>query len=206
MNVSALAPSLGAYCGIIKLIDPDPHPLLVQVPLTVSPFVSLPTATTLPYTYKTLPSTLPPSATDPPSSTSNHTTDFDGNKPRYVISSTGHAAHPEDIIASCQSLQAHLKKLQAGSEQTLEKWKQNIKERELAEKRRLAPGWLDRDEKILKPEKAGLTSPVEHNTSARSSKGLNLPSAADTSQTENPRDDDERGQELDRAFGGMVMR
>ena len=195
-----------AYSVIINLIDPDPHPVLVQVPLTVSPFVSLPTATTLPYTYKTLPSTLPPSATDPPSSTSNRATDFDGNKPRYVISSTGHAAHPEDIIASCQSLQAHLKKLQADSEQTLEKWKQNIKESELAEKRRLAPGWLDRDEKILKPEKAGVSSPVEQNTSTRSSKDLHLPSAADTSKPEDPNHNDEGGQELDRAFGGMVMR
>ncbi|KFX89057.1 hypothetical protein V490_07257, partial [Pseudogymnoascus sp. VKM F-3557] len=31
--------------------DNKAHPLLAQVPLTVSPFISLPTATTLPYTY-----------------------------------------------------------------------------------------------------------------------------------------------------------
>ncbi|PHH82576.1 hypothetical protein CDD83_3220 [Cordyceps sp. RAO-2017] len=36
------------------------HPLLEQVPLTVSPFVSLPSATTLSYNYKTMPSSIPP--------------------------------------------------------------------------------------------------------------------------------------------------
>lgn len=35
----------------------------------------------------------------------------------------------------------------------LEEWEQSIKDKELAEKRRVAPGWLDRDEKILEPMK-----------------------------------------------------
>lgn len=37
----------------------------------------------------------------------------------------------------------------------MQKWLEGIKERELAEKRRKAPGWLDRDEKILAPQKMG---------------------------------------------------
>lgn len=37
----------------------------------------------------------------------------------------------------------------------MQKWLEGLKERELAEKRRKAPGWLDRDEKILAPQKMG---------------------------------------------------
>jgi hypothetical protein len=116
------------------------------VPLTVSPFISLPTATTLPYTYKTLPNSLPPSSTgDDPAA----------EKPKFVVSSTGLAAHPEDIIASCKALQDHLKKQQDDAQDLLQRWQVDIAERELAEKRRLAPGWLDRQEKILEPERRG---------------------------------------------------
>jgi hypothetical protein len=116
------------------------------VPLTVSPFISLPTATTLPYTYKTLPNSLPPSSTgDDPAA----------EKPKFVVSSTGLAAHPEDIIASCKALQDHLKKQQDDAQELLQRWQVDIAERELAEKRRLAPGWLDRQEKILEPERRG---------------------------------------------------
>src|SRR4051794_3989980 len=35
----------------------------------------------------------------------------------------------------------------------------SVREAELAEKRRVAPGWLDRDEKILKPVKAAKQAP-----------------------------------------------
>ena len=37
----------------------------------------------------------------------------------------------------------------------MQKWEDAIRERELKEKRRRAPGWLDREEKILEPEKTG---------------------------------------------------
>src|SRR5271168_4554010 len=91
------------------------HPLLAQIPLTVSPFISLPTATTLPYTYKTLPSTLPPS------STGSTTTSTDG-KPKYVVSSSGHSAHPDDIIDSCKALQAYIQKVQDDADRELKAW------------------------------------------------------------------------------------
>lgn len=128
------------------------HPLLAQVPLTVSPFTNLPTATTLPYTYKPMPSTLPPSATG--------ITSADGsaadpsNKPRYVVSQSGHAAHPDDIIASCRALQAYIGTLQSTAERELRELDERIRARELAEKRRVAPGWLDSDARLLEPERA----------------------------------------------------
>ncbi|OIW30328.1 hypothetical protein CONLIGDRAFT_714697 [Coniochaeta ligniaria NRRL 30616] len=134
------------------------HPLLEQVPLTVSPFVSLPTATTLPYTYKSMPSTLPPSAAG---ITATSASSAGEPKPRYVISSSGHAAHPDDIIASCRALQAHISKLQADAEAEIREFDERIRARELAEKRRLAPGWLDSDVRVLEPERKTTASPPE---------------------------------------------
>jgi hypothetical protein len=119
--------------------------------LTVSPFVSLPTATTLPYTYKVMPSTLPPSLAGITATSSSSTSDEP--KPKYVVSSSGHAAHPDDIIASCRALQAHIAKLQADAEASLREFDERIRARDLAEKRRLAPGWLDSDVRVLEPER-----------------------------------------------------
>ncbi|ROV89580.1 hypothetical protein VMCG_09930 [Cytospora schulzeri] len=137
--------------------DNRTHPLLAQVPLTVSPFVNLPTSTTLPYTYKPMPSTLPPSITGITTTTSasGDPESSGADKARYVISQSGHAAHPDDIIASCRALQAHLSKLQADAEQELRALDERIRERELAEKRRVAPGWLDSEARLLEPERAG---------------------------------------------------
>ena len=171
-----------------------PHPLLAQIPLTVSPFISLPTATTLPYTYKSLPSTLPPSST----------VDAQGaERGKYVISASGHAAHPDEIIASCQRLQEHLQKLQDDAEKTLRDWQESMKQQDLAEKRRVAPGWLDRDEKILEPEKQQV--PINStqtilipNQNLMDSEEEHL---ASQSQAKDPLDT--VGEDLDRAFGGL---
>ncbi|KAK1783534.1 hypothetical protein QBC45DRAFT_399616 [Copromyces sp. CBS 386.78] len=146
--------------------DNRTHPLLQQLPLTVSPFVSLPSSATLPYTYKPMPSALPPSTSGVGVNTpsQNHSPDggdstastSSNNKPKYIISPTsGHAAHPDDIIASCQALQAHVAKLQSDAGAELEALEERIKKRELAEKRRVAPGWLDSEARLLEPERKG---------------------------------------------------
>lgn len=171
------------------------HHLLEQVPLTVSPFVSLPTATTLSYNYKTLPSNIPPSplgipnASDDPSSQP---------KPKYVVSNSGHAAHPDDIIASCQALQAHIAKMQEDAERDLRELEERIRERELAEKRRLAPGWLDSDARLLEPERAG--PPASHTVPSppASNEQSDRGGSGDVSSDE--------GAQLDRAFGDMALR
>ncbi|KAL8847548.1 MAG: hypothetical protein Q9221_007407 [Calogaya cf. arnoldii] len=172
-----------------------PHPLLAQIPLTVSPFISLPSAPTLPYTYQPLPSTLPPSAT----------ADSNGNeREKIVVSQSGHAASPEDIIASCQALQAHIEKIQADAERTIRDWEANLREEELAEKRRVAPGWLDRDEKILQPAKMAAGSTVGEQGQ---STNLMDQQAEETSDANMQQPVPSReGDELDRAFGGMTMR
>ncbi|KAK0751934.1 hypothetical protein B0T18DRAFT_436134 [Schizothecium vesticola] len=183
--------------------DHPSHPLLQQVPLTVSPFINLPTATTLPYTYRTMPSALPPSTTgvgtgDP--------------RPRYVVSGTGHAAHPDDIIASCRALQAHVAKLQAEADAELRGFEERIRARELAEKRRVAPGWLDSEARLLEPERKTAT-PTGHEDGqvagaeggARSGSGQ-APEGVRVGVLSMGRGISDQGAELDRAFGGLAMR
>ncbi|KAJ5354085.1 hypothetical protein N7541_006649 [Penicillium brevicompactum] len=169
-----------------------PHPLLAQVPLTVSPFINLPTSVTLPYTYKSVTSILPPSVTVDPSNP-------DG-KARYVVSSSGeHAAHPDDILAACHSLETHLNKTRSDADQAIEAWKESIKQRELAEKRRLAPGWLDREEKLLQPSRATMSLGAQQS--------LLDSSSPDQSASQMPAiQPHDEGEELDRAFGGLGVK
>ena len=173
------------------------HPVLAQIPLTVSPFISLPTATTLPYTYKPLPSTLPPSSTADPN----------GNeREKYIVSRSGHAASPEEIIESCQALQARIQKTQDDAQQTIKDWEQSLRDQELAEKRRVAPGWLDREEKILEPKRTSIADPsMIPNPPAQET---NIMDQQDGQQPAGSRQDanpNTAGDELDRAFGGMGL-
>lgn len=180
-------------CGFhFILTELGPHPLLAQVPLTVSPFIHLPTSVTLPYTYKSISTSLPPSVTVDP-------TNPDA-KARYVVSSNGeHAAHPDEILAACQSLEQHLKKTRSDAETAIKSWEDAIHQRDLAEKRRVAPGWLDREEKLLQPSRwAGTESAHAESLldSSSTEQGSGIPSMV-------PRDE---GDELDRAFGGLEMK
>lgn len=176
---------------------PDRHPLLAQVPLTVSPFISLPSAPTLPYTYKPLPSTLP----------SSSTADAQGvEREKYVVAPSGHTAHPDEILASCRTLQAHIVKVQENAEATLKAWEDDLKAQDLADKRKVAPGWLDREEKILEPTKLNTAALNEGKGIPRELTSLldrpregNVPGSADQKAQ------DSTGKELDRAFGGMKV-
>jgi len=181
---------------LIKMHDNKAHPLLAQVPLTVSPFISLPTATTLPYTYKTLPSTLPPSST-------GSTTTSSEEKPKYVVSTSGHAAHPDEIIASCRALQAYIAKVKDDADRELKAWDDAIKARELAEKRRVAPGWLDSDARILEPARRdthqdgnGKQNIMDSDASSAEASRLGESLAGKVSR---------EGEQLDKAFGGLGM-
>lgn len=173
----------------------EPHHLLEQVPLTVSPFVSLPSATTLSYNYKTMPSAIPPSqlgiatASEDPSSQP---------KPKYIVSGSGHAAHPEDIIQSCRALQAHVSKMQEDAERELREFEERIKERELAEKRRVAPGWLDSESRLLEPERAG---GGEQQSLMDKESEEQIAAAARAEQQKA-----DEAAEMDRAFGGMALK
>jgi hypothetical protein len=192
------------------VIPIDPHPLLAQVPLTVSPFLSLPTPTPLPYTYKQLPSTLPPSIL---STTSTSTSAPDpSNQPAYIVSASGQTATPDSILTSCLALQSHLAKLEVDAQKTLRDWEESRRARELAEKRRVAPGWLDADVHLLKPENVSGGAEEVSEQDFAMSEGTGQPSQRRVgggveglveSREELP--DDRQGEELDRAFGGMGL-
>ena len=135
----------------------------------------------------------------PPSSTGE---DADGSKSKYVVSQSGHAAHPDEIIASCRALQEHLQKLQDNADATLRQWQEDMRTAELAEKRRVAPGWLDREEKILQPERA-------HNVSGPQAGSTGLSQLVDQGQSTAPAEismGTDEGDAIDRAFGGMKIR
>lgn len=88
--------------------------------------------------------------------------------------------------------------MQDDADKELKEWEEATKARELAEKRRLAPGWLDSDARILEPArkyevKEGQSLVDDDVSSAEaSSLGAGLVNAPD-----------QEGKELDRAFGGM---
>lgn len=154
--------------------------------------MSLPTATTLPYTYKTLLSTLPPSSTGTSASSSD-------GKPKYVVSSSGHAAHPDEIIASCKALQTYIQKVQDDADRELKSWENAMAARDLAEKRRVAPGWLDSDARILEPEKKtieGGGNLMDVDVSSNDATSLAQTPVAMPNQ---------EGAELDKAFGGLAL-
>jgi hypothetical protein len=162
---------------------------------------------TLPYTYKSIASALPPSITTA-AGPDNNITDTAG-KTRYVVSSTGgHVAHPDEILASCQALETHLKKTMTDAEKTIKEWQESIRQRELAEKRRLAPGWLDRDEKLLQPEAVHASLAAAQNAQHASGDASILDSSTREQEAQSmpaiaPRDE---GEELDRAFGGLDVK
>ncbi|KAF2276472.1 uncharacterized protein EI97DRAFT_501232, partial [Westerdykella ornata] len=200
--------------------EEHPHPLLAQVPLTVSPFLNLPTATPLPYTYKQLPSTLPPSIlSSPPTAASTMDTNpsqtpsqNEPHQPAYVLSSTGQtAASPDAILSSCHALQQHLVQLEAEARATLQRWEERRRAEDLAEKRRVAPGWLDGDVKLLVPENVGgagegarlqerRTGEGEHHARTSAERSVGVKAVVERRDgVPDPRE----GEELDRAFGGL---
>lgn len=87
--------------------------------------------------------------------------------------------------------------MQEDADRELREFDQRIKARELAEKRRLAPGWLDSEMHILEPEKS---TPVQQQDTG------NVTESQDTQNAQNGNATTDQGAELDRAFGGMELK
>lgn len=87
----------------------------------------------------------------------------------------------------------------------VEEWEEGIRERELREKRRKAPGWLDREERILEPERKG----DGDKGGARGTKNLmDEDLGAEQGKEEKKvgeKDVDDLGDAMDRAFGRSEM-
>lgn len=172
------------------------HPLLQQTPLSVNPFIDLPKPPTLPHNYASIPSTLPPSAIHAPSAPSNP------ELPAYVTSSSGFAAHPTSIISQNRALLDQLSSQRRDAAEKVRKWEHDIEERELQEKRRRAPGWLDSESKLLQPEKK-----TEERKGHGETDLMDQPEAAvDVEKLqEQRRTANELGDAMDRAFGRSEM-
>ncbi|KAJ4346473.1 uncharacterized protein N0V89_010402 [Didymosphaeria variabile] len=179
------------------------------------PFLALPTATLLPYTYKQLlhaaPSILSSNATSDP--TNPQSQSQPQQPPAYVVSSSGTTATPDQILSSCLALQSHLQSLENEARSTLRAWEDKRKAEELAEKRRVAPGWLDGDVKLLRPENVGGGDTEMGEASAQAHGQAPLGTQQRTRVGINAllerRDgvpDPSEGEELDRAFGGMDLK
>jgi len=97
-------------------------------------------------------------------------------------------------VASCKALRAYIQKVQDDADRELKEWEDDVKARELAEKRRVAPGWLDSDARILEPEKKD--EPVAPQVNLMDTDV----SSAETSGTTG------EGEQLDRAFGGLNIK
>lgn len=166
----------------------------------MSPFVTLPKAPTLPHNYATIPSTLPPSILSSPASASqsNASAGPDAQLPAYVTSASGFRAHPNAIVAQNRALRQQLDSSSADARASFRSWLDSIKERELAEKRRKAPGWLDSDEKMLRPEKpAGAAqSPPESASAATTTANAQTMDSKPIDTQVN-----DLGAQMDRAFG-----
>lgn len=178
---------------------PDSHPLLQQTPLTVNPFIDLPKPPTLPPTYTSLPSTLPPSTLNAAPAPSNP------DLPAYVVSSSGnYAAHPDTIVAQNRGLLEQLERQRNEGQKAVEKWEEDIRQRELAEKRRKAPGWLDRNERLLEPERKGRQKEeVKNLMDGVPAQGVGTAEGSGMAKQDKRVDD--LGAAMDRAFGRSEM-
>ena len=93
--------------------------------------------------------------------------------------------------------------MQEDAEEKVREWERSLKEQELAEKRRVAPGWLDRDEKILQPNRtslAGIPSAQWQNHNI-----MDQQEGPRQQRNDTPVRQDLAGDELDRAFGAMGL-
>lgn len=157
--------------------------LLRQIPLTVSPYIHIPIAVTLPYSYQSLPRGLPPSSTEA-LPIPNITTDIQRSN-EFIKSPSGHIiTTPDEISGNCHDLIQLLKNQQMAADRIVSEWEQSIEQRDLIEKRKLAPGYLDTGLRILEPTRRLKNSEVDV-YKAKSDKSENKST----------------GEELDRVFG-----
>lgn len=99
---------------------------------------------------------------------------------------------------SCKALLEYVQKVQDDAERDLREWEEAIRARDLAEKRRLAPGWLDSEVKVLEPMKKAEEAEKGKNLMDMDASSAEAPSRDVPLQAEGG-----VGDELDRAFGGM---
>jgi hypothetical protein len=96
--------------------------------------------------------------------------------------------------------------VQDDADRELKAWQDALDARELAEKRRVAPGWLDSDARILEPERKNTSSDggemaQKHHLMDAGVSSADAPMLQHTPVAE----PNSEGDELDRAFGGLHL-
>lgn len=108
---------------------------------------------------------------------------------------------PDQLVADCNNLIAHLTNEVKAAKEEIDKWVKSIKDRELMEKRRVAPGWLDTGVVMLEPVKVGPSSTFGETGAAlvldQKTLGVSSNDGKGKQVATSP------GEELDRAFGGL---
>lgn len=107
-----------------------------------------------------------------------------------------------------------MQSLEAEAKKTLGAWEEKRRAEELAEKRRVAPGWLDGDVKLLRPENVSTEDTAMEDVEASGS-GQQGAQAGERRSSVGIRGLVERrdgipnpseGEALDRAFGGLDLK
>lgn len=102
--------------------------------------------------------------------------------------------------------------MQRDGERVLTEWEEKIKGEELREKRRVAPGWLDREERVLEPERKTELSGSGGDHVLGGTAGMGGYGRNETVRSEIIMQGHQgplqnaAGDELDRAFGSMELR
>ena len=111
-------------------------------------------------------------------------------------------------MTSCLALQSHLSQLEASAKTTLREWEERRRAADLAEKRRVAPGWLDGDIKLLVPDAGekdraigraeGEARPQQQRRTSVGIKGL--------IERRDGVQDSREADEIDKVFGGLGIK
>jgi hypothetical protein len=155
---------------------------LAQLVLIKSPYLQLPHPVSLPYNYTPLPNSLDAIVQSTPQMRTAYpqpTTDFS-----QVVASVELSVKKTSALKS--EHEVHVEKVKT--------WEEQIRDREVREKRRIAPGYLDTDQRLLVPtrvETPRIESPVTRE--------------AGGTQTEEETNTNSSTGELGKAFGNMGL-
>lgn len=115
-----------------------------------------------------------------------------------MISPSGtSSAHPSTIAAQNRSLLEQIDRQAKDGQREVEAWQEAIRERDLQEKRRKAPGWLDGSVRLLEPAQA--------KKDAESKDGKSILDDDEGREEKSAKDVEDLGNALDRAFGRSEM-
>lgn len=130
----------------VRLIR-EAQPVLAQIPLIISPFIQPPKAVTLPFNFNKLPPSIPP----PPSNCT--------------------VEDVENISKSAKQVQEFIERTRTELQDEYKQWRVEVERREVEEKRRIAPGYLDSGNRMLQPAVVRKAEPLEQINSTDSTSG-----------------------------------